>query len=234
MNKKYLFVAGIIILVIAGILIYKYHRGSLNQVELLKDNVQESPDTMYSKDSSYYIIFDTPNLKIDSLFGEVFNSQFHVWETKSHKQTSSVHLKFRGFKCLALHPTEKMLAFLSDYSVETWDLVKGILLDANDEENFDGFNNLEFSDDGRYLLVLDYRDAEIKIFQLPGLKYLATGNLGVMRNDIWWESKNGREIFYYKEFQYVHRTEFPADSLSDPMIFTPDVIVDSLADNSGK
>ena len=118
MNKKYFLVAGVIILIIVEVLIFKYHNEHVDNkaLDLDKENYLESPETKYSKDSSYFIIIDSAYPKPDSNSNIDFNSRIHIWDTKTRKQINSFHIQYSGFRCLALHPTQKILAFLSDYS----------------------------------------------------------------------------------------------------------------------
>lgn len=87
---------------------------------------------------------------------------------------------------------------------------------------------IEFSADGKFLMVINYGDVEVMIYQWPGLKRLATGYMGFHRNNFWWENKEGKLVFFYYEDKYTYRTEFPSDPKDDSLSFSEPVCIDSV------
>jgi hypothetical protein len=120
---------------------------------------------------------------------------------------------------MELDPSGKYLAFLDNLNIaRVYNIFTGDCEGVN-EYYYDRSSHIYFSDDSKYFLVVDYREAEVDILSCPGLKYITTGNMGYYRSNFYWENQNGKLIFYYELVDSLFRTVFPDEGHGDSLVF---------------
>lgn len=180
------------------------------------------PRIEYLQDSTYKIVTDTI---------------ITIYKVKTCEKISTLPMFNEPIRSMAIHPSGRYLAVLGEYYLEVYDLIRDNL--ANTSTTMDLSDNnpgldvvdmdyIEFSADGKYIMVIEYGDVVVKVYQWPGLKYLDTGYMGFRRNSFWWENHGGKLVFFYNENKYTYRTEFPSDSTEEFPSFSEPVCIDSV------
>jgi hypothetical protein len=177
---------------------------------------------------------------LDSTYKVVADTLIKIYKVKTGENISTLSMFYEPIHSMAMHPSGNFLAVLGEYYLDVYDLKRDNLSNTDtalfipdDKTTLDvmDMDYLEFSADGKYLMVFDYGNVEVEIYKWPGLKYLDTGYLGFRRNNFRWESSAGKLVFYYYEDRYIYRTEFPSDKLSGSLTFSEPVLIDSVPDN---
>jgi WD40 repeat protein len=213
-QRKYLLPAGLVIIIVAFILSCRnFNKTGKEDDDLAGTYERQAPYLEYSPDSAYLVEADTV---------------LHVWNVRTWKEINRFKFDTAGIRQMAVHPSGKVLAILYDYSLVAWDLQKGEPGPENDVTDLFGYDLIAFSKDGRYLIAIDCADVTVEVYRWPGLKYLATGFLGIRRNSFRWENPRGKLVFYFEMDNHIFKTEFPADSSADPLTFTKEVMVDTM------
>jgi WD40 repeat protein len=181
------------------------------------DTGWDEPFVEFSRDSTYKLVCD---------------SMVHVWNKKTGvllKEfwfTDSDTVFTGNIEYMAIHPSGKFMAMLDeDFSLTAWDLEKGLCVYSGSTYPLDQYQCIEFSDDGRYLLMVDYEDSMVDIYRWPGLEHLTTGELGTYRNDFNWKYLNGKVLFDYEIGDSIYRIIFPENEKADSLIFSAPVNV---------
>ena len=226
-RKGYLLVISVIVLII--ILIAVLLKSDRNQQDHPDDGrislEQHDPWIDYLLDSTYKIVAD---------------SQITIYKVKTGEKISSLSMPWEPIRSMAIYPSASHLAVLGEYTLQFYDLKKDDVSNedttatwSSDAPELDVYDKdaIEFSDDGKFLLVIDYQEADVTIFNWPELKELTTENMGGYRNSFYWENKNGQLIFYYEVYRggkAYYRTRFPADLKADSLYFSKPDLIDSL------
>lgn len=176
---------------------------------------------------------------LDSTYKVVTDTLINIFKVETGDKVITLPLPNELINSIAMHPSGNYLVLLWEYSLEVYNLRSVRMADSDTTKScFEELPGLdivdmdytEFSADGKYLMVINYGDVEVKIYQWPGLKYLATAYMGFRRNSFSWENDSGKLVFSYFENNYIYRTEFPSDLNSDTLFFSEPVMIDSIAD----
>lgn len=177
---------------------------------------------------------------LDSTYKIVADSQITIYKVKTGEKISTLPMPSGQIRSMAMHPSGSHLAVLGEYTLQIYDLIKDDILNedtakmwSSDATEMDVYDKgaIEFSDDGRYLMLIDYKETSVTIIQWPELKELTMEYLGGYRNSFRWENKAGKLVFYYEAYRgskTYYRTEFPADPKTDSLCFSKPVLIDSL------
>ena len=222
MKKPGLLLAIVAVVVITGLIITILIRELFsNDKTLQMDLYSKCQDSMdlyidYTRDSLYKIEYDTIVRVLDTRSGKTINV-FHV--------SLSTYPEYPFLRQMEIDPSGKFLAFLDNLNiVSVYNIFTGELEGFNDYY-YDQSSHIYFSDDSKYFLVVDYREAEVDILSCPGLGYIATGYMGFYRSNFWWENQYGKLVFYYEVVDSLYKTFFPDDEHGDSLIFSKPVNV---------
>lgn len=167
--------------------------------------------TTFTSDSLFRIECDTIARVIDNRSGKTVN-EFPVY--------SSWFKQFPAIKQIEIDPSDKYLAVLDNYNLlSLYDLFSGELEGFTDYY-YEGSHHVYFSDDNRFVLIVDYREATVDILRCPDLEFIADADMGFYRTCFFWENKNGKLIFYYESGDNQYMTLFPDDRFPDSLCFT--------------
>lgn len=165
----------------------------------------------FTPDSLYKIEYDSVVRVRDATSGKLVR-EFAVWVNRYPDNP--------WLKQMQPDPTGKYLAFLDSRNiVSIYNIVTGECEGSNDYY-FEGNHHIYFSDDGKYLLMVDYREPSVDILSCPELEYIASSGLGYYRNNIRWENKDGKLIFYFEVADSLYKTIFPDDGHGDSLVFS--------------
>ncbi|MCX6278017.1 MAG: hypothetical protein NT004_07955 [Bacteroidetes bacterium] len=221
----FVFSGFVLITIFAVVLIKPFHKDKDYPDEALISAEYKDPWIDYLLDSTYKIVAD---------------SQITIYKVKTGEKISSLSMPWEPIRSMAMHPSASHLAVLGEYTLQFYDLKKDDVSNedttatwSSDAPELDVYDKdaIEFSDDGKFLLVIDYQEADVTIFIWPELKELTTENMGGYRNSFYWENKNGQLIFYYEVYRggkAYYRTRFPADPKADSLYFSKPDLIDSL------
>ena len=186
---------------------------------------RDDPYTIYSVDSIYKVVFDTI---------------VRVWDVSSGEKINEFSVSVYGYpeypkiRQMELDPSGKYLAFLDNLNiVRVYNIFTGKCEGVNDYY-FDRSHHIYFSDDSKYFLMVDYREATVDILSCPGLEFIADANMGFYRSYFYWENKNGKLVFYYEVVDSLYKTVFPEDGHGDSLVFSEPGLVFRAADNNPK
>ncbi len=208
--------------VLSGIIIFWY--------------VHKSVEKNYTSDENYYIdslFWDGPYTiySRDSIYKVVYDSIVRVWDISSGEKINEFNVSVSGYpeypkiRQIELDLSAKYLAFLDNLNiVKVYNIFTSECEGVN-EFYYDRSSHIYFSDDSKYFLVVDYREAEVDILSCPGLEYIATGYMGYYRSNFWWENQNGKLVFYYEVVDSLYKTFFPDDEHGDSLVFSKPVNV---------
>jgi hypothetical protein len=167
----------------------------------------------------------------DSLYKIEYDTIVRVSNTRSGKTINEFYVSLSSFpeypflRQMEIDPSGKYLAFLDNLNiVSVYDIFTGECEGVNDYY-FDLSSHIYFSDDSKYFLVVDYREAEVDVLSCPGLEYIATGNMGYYRSNFYWENSGGKLVFYYEVVDSLYKTVFPDDGYHDSLVFSTPVNV---------
>jgi len=170
----------------------------------------------YTHDSLYKIEYDTIVRVSDTKLGETIN-EFYV--------SLSTWPEYPYLRQMEIDPTGKYLAFLDNLNIASvYNIFTGECEGVNDYY-FDQSSHIYFSDDSRYFLIVDFREAEVDILSCPGLEFIASGSMGYYRSNFWWENLNGILVFYYEDVDSLYKTIFPEGEHGDSLVFSKPVNV---------
>jgi len=162
----------------------------------------------------------------DSSFKVVYDTMLHFWNCKSGIMTrefdpnESDSVFISKIKYIVIHPSGKFIVIIDEDGIlSAWNVKKGSCLRTLNDASIWNCSHLEFSDDGKFLMSIDYAEATVDIYGWPKLNYLATGEMGRYRNSFNWENKNGKLIFYYKGYDGDYKTVFPVETPSGKFTF---------------
>lgn len=188
-----------------------------------KDRVTVNAITAYMPDSVDRTFVGFSN---DSSLKIVYDSILHIWNCKTGtlirefdlNSTDSIFVS--GIRCLAVYPKGRFIVIIDDEGMmSAWDVRKGTCIRFITDNFIWRCNYLEFSNDGRFLMSIDYREATVDMYGWPGLNYIATGSMGRYRNSFNWENRNGKLIFYYEGYDGNYKTVFPVKTSSGQLRF---------------
>lgn len=210
-SRKYIISLGLFLLGAIAFLSGFFLR---NMVSYFDPEVEEWDDSysFYNHDSSYYVVVD---------------SVIQVWNVKTHRKVSEFDVgtdeygNTMNVKEMAFHPNGRDLAILDKINILTvWDIIEGDCIQYNDLYCYE-HHWLNFTDDGKYLLLVDYRDPEVNVLEWPDLNLLAYAYLGSYRNDFSWEYVDGKLEFCYEDNDgFIYKTVFPEDDRADSLVFS--------------
>ena len=231
MKKTRLFIATILVIVIAGFLITilkikLYPKDKTSQADLYSEwvNLQELY-IGFTPDSLYRIEYDTIVRVIDKRTVKTIN-EFHV--------SLSTYPEYPFLRQMEIDPSGKYVAFLDNLNIaHIYNIFTGECEGVNDYY-FDGSHHIYFSDDSKYFLMVDYREATVDILSCPGLEFIADANMGFYRSYFYWENKNGKLVFYYEVVDSLYKTVFPDDGHGDSLVFSEPGLVFRAANNNPK
>lgn len=213
-KRKYLVSVGLFLLVAAAFLSGLFLHNLINYINPKEPEAEEWDNSynFYSDDSCYYFVVD---------------STIRVWNAKTHRKISEFDVgndeygNTMNVKDLAFHPNGKDLAILNNLNILTvWDIKEGDCIINNDEYCYQHLW-VYFTDDGKYLLLIDHRDPEVNVLRWPDLNLLGFAYLGSYRNDFSWEYVNGKIEFCYEEDDgFIYKTVFPEDEHADSLVFS--------------
>jgi hypothetical protein len=231
MRKPGLCIAVIFLIVLAGLLVTILLRELLSKDKTSRvDFCSEWGNSAelyigFTPDSLYRIEFDTIVSVIDTRSGRTINV-FHVFCT--------TYPEYPFLRQMEIDPSGKYIAFLDNLNiVRVYNIFTGECEGVNDYY-FDGSHHIYFSDDSKYFLMVDYREATIDILRCPGLEFIADANMGFYRSYFYWENKNGRLVFYYEVGDSLYKTVFPDDGHGDSLLFSEPGLVLRTANNNPK
>jgi WD40 repeat protein len=215
---------------------------SILEIVLLNNHlkqIDQHPDaTIFPKNIEPWVDYF-----LDSAYKVVADSQITVYKTKTGEKISAFYKSYEPIRSMAMHPSGSHLLVLSEYTLDVYDLKKDDITEHdtsatwssdNTEIDVGGNDAIEFSADGKYLMVIDYKEAGVTIMEWPGLQQLAYHEMGGYRSSIRWENKAGKLVFFYEVYRgskACYRTQFPADPLADSLSFSTPVVIDSLPDS---
>jgi hypothetical protein len=208
-------VVSIVILVLFSLIIFlKIARLPSKTSEEGSDWIDQDTANSYSEytgDSLYKIEYDSIVRVKDARSGKLIN-EFQVYVNR-YPQNPEI-------KQMVPDPTDKYVAFLDGENiVSIYNIFTGECEGSNDYY-FDDNHQIFFSDDGKYVLMIDYRDATVDILHCPDLEFIAYTSLGYYRNNFYWENENGKLIFYYEVVDSIFKTIFPEDGHGDSLVFS--------------
>jgi len=220
--KIYLFWFSTLILIILAVNFFRPHK---------KPAVDESSQLLFDDKEPWFLLDSTMMVKVDTII--------EIYKVKTGEKISSLPNYSRSIRSMAMPPSGSHLLVLDDYDLYVYDIKADELSNTDttkvwsDDDNGPecyGQDLIEFSSNGKYLMVIDFRNQTVSIYQWPGLKYLDTGEIGHHKN-FWWENKAGKLYFFYlmngyKE--YTYQMVFPDDSLADTIRFSDPVCIDSV------
>ena len=176
----------------------------------------------YTPDSLYKIEYDTIVRVSDTRSGNTIN-EFHV--------SLSTYPEYPFLRQMEIDPFGKYIAFLDNLNnVSVYNNFTGECEEVNDYY-FDQSSHIYFSDDSKYFLVVDFREAEVDILSCPRLEFIASGSMGYYRSNFWWENQIGKLVFYYEVVDSLYKTVFPDDEYSDSLVFSEPVNVGKIVSN---
>jgi hypothetical protein len=213
-TKKILFVSALAIISIIGTILYKTHKIKESSQEIPED---DKPWIEYFQDSTYKVCI---------------TKTIDVYKVKNGRKIKSIEKGLDRVIAVAIHPSGNHLVVLDENYLSVYNLKKKGHKPILEKMVGQEYDYIDFSKDGKYLLVIDYKDVEVSIYRWPGLKYLATGYMGFYRNSFWWENHAGKLIFYYRENNYTYKTVFPANPRAPILRFSKEVVVDSIPENN--
>ena len=165
----------------------------------------------YTRDSLYKIEYDTIVRVSDTRSGKTIN-EFYV--------SLSTCPEYPYLRQMEIDPSGKYLAFLDNLNiVRVYNIFTGECEGVNDYY-FDQSSHIYFSDDPRYFLIVDFREAEVDILSCPRLEFIASGSMGFYRSNFWWENQKGKLVFYYEVADSLYKTVFPDDGHGDSLVFS--------------
>jgi hypothetical protein len=215
---------GSIILTILAVAFFKHHHKPKNYSDSAFLAEESGPRIDYFLDSTLKVVVDT---LID------------VYQVKTGKKISSMTINNQSILSMAMHPSGSHLLVLDEYALHVYDLKKDNITNIDTtktwSDNFFGMDitdmdYIEFTEDGKYLMVIDYKEAEVMILQWPGLKELTSAYMGGHRNSFWWDNEHGKLVFYYKENEICYRTVFPSGSNVYRLHFSKPTVIKALPD----
>lgn len=187
---------------------------------------EEDSETFYSDQDESYVEFTR-----DSIYKIEYDTNVRVWDTRSGEKISEFNVHVSGcpnypkVKQMELAPSGKYLAFLDYFNiVSVYNIFSGECEGFNDYY-FDQSSHIYFSDDLKYFLIVDYREATVDILHCPNLEYIATGNMGYYRSNFHCENINGKLVFYYEVVDSLYRAIFPDDGHADSLVFSKPINV---------
>jgi WD40 repeat protein len=193
--------------------------------------------------TSYYPAEDDKirvDFLLDSTYEIVIDTTIDIYKVKTNEKISSLDMFYDPIRSIVMHPSGSHLVILGEYSFRVYDLKKDNRLNKDIETDFNydypevditDMDYIEFSADGKYLIVVDWADVEVTIYKWPGLKLLITENIGNYRNTFWWENRNGKLFFFYEyrgDKKYIYQMVFPADLQADTLRFSKTVCINSM------
>ena len=222
MKKTKLFIATILVIIIAGLLITVlkgelFSKDKKSQADLYSE-WGNSQDLYigFTPDSLYRIEYDTIVRVIDKRTVKTIN-EFHV--------SLSTYPEYPFLRQMEIDPSGKYVAFLDNLNiVRVYNIFTGECEGVNDYY-YDGSRHIYFSDDSNYLLMADYREATVDILSCPGLEFIADANMGFYRSYFYWENKNGKLVFYYEVVDSLYKTVFPEEGHGDSLVFSKPVTI---------
>ncbi|MBK7173742.1 MAG: WD40 repeat domain-containing protein [Bacteroidales bacterium] len=218
-NRNILLVIGfVMVCLMAGILACRNHKPApAPEITEAPMEENEEPYEIMSPDSNYRIVLDT---------------MAHVWNVRSSEKVCDFYIHYSaesldmGIKQLEFHPKSPIFLVLDNMNIlSAYDYISGSCIEYNDEY-YEQRNHISFSEDGKYLLMVDYAESAVEMLQWPGLKYIATGYLGRYRNNFDWKEKNGLITFYYDEGDGQCKIEFPHRTKSGEIGFSEEEVVE--------
>jgi len=222
MKKTHIIIGTISLLILAGFLTTILKRELLSKDKTpqayLYFHGQNHEDyyTVYTPDSLYYIEYDTIVRVIDSKTG-IIKNEFNVY--------LSTWPEYPFLRQIEVDHSGKYIAFLDNLNIaHIYNLITGECEGVNDYY-FDGSHHIYFSDDSKYFLMVDYREATVDILSCPGLEFIADANMGFYRSYFYWENKNGKLVFYYEVVDSLYKTVFPDDGHGDSLVFGKPVAI---------
>ena len=153
-----------------------------------------------------------------------------------YKLISTLPYDGEGLNSMAIHPSGSHLLLLNDQRVMIYNVKRDNLAYTGPPSDryespwleIEGANYLEFSRDGRFLMVIDYTWDQVDMYKWPGLDHLDTGNIGYWHNCTW-KNHDGKFVFeyYYEGYKkYIYQFVFPAGPRN--LVFSEHVCIDSL------
>jgi hypothetical protein len=213
----------VVLLMIILIIVRPFSRKSIpnNESDMF---TEEGPFIEYLLDSTYKAVIDT-----------VIN----IYKVETGERISTLPLLSGPIRSIAMSPAGDKFLILDEYNLYMYDLEKDNLanqdtsaLVSEEITGIDCFDQdyIEFSSNGKYLMIIDYSNQTVDIYEWPGLKHLDTGVIGYYKN-FWWKNKSERLYFYYVLYgykKYIYQIEFPADLNAKIPVFSEPVCIDSL------
>ena len=224
-KTKNLGLIGLHVLVTTGILFILFRPDHSAKIE----SAEEVYEPSFSGWEESYSGFTS-----DSIYMIDFGTVVRVWDTRSGENISEFDVSISGYpeypeiRQVELDPSNKYLALLDNLNiVRIYNIFTGECEGVNDYF-FDQSRSIYFSDDSRYLLFVDFREAEVDILSCPGLENIATGYMGFYRNNFYWENHDGKLVFHYEVVDSLYKTVFPDDGHGDSLVFSEPVNVSKI------
>lgn len=212
--KTLILISIILLLAISPIVFFWWQQKNQKENIVTFPEVYERWET-YFKDSTYKVVVD---------------SFITIYEVKTGKKLNSFG-KPNGYRSMEMHPSGSHLAILDEYELFLLKVNENDTVTLpNDYPFIDEYDKdkVEFSADGKYMLLTDYAEVQICIYSWPELKFLDSGKCGFYRNNFWWKEKAGKLIFTYEEMglkKYTYRMVFPVSR--HKLQFSEPVCIDS-------
>lgn len=205
-----------------GIIIFWYMHKSIPKYYTSEEKygvdslLWDGPYTLYSRDSIYKVVYDTI---------------VRVWDTRSGEKINEFNVCVTGYneypdiRQIELDPSGKYLALLDNLDIiSVFNICTGDCEGVNDYY-YDEQIHIYFSDDLKYFLVVDYREATVDILSCPGLDFITSGYMECCPSNFYWENRDGKLIFYYEAGDSLYKTVFPDDRYTDSLVFSEPVNV---------
>ncbi len=193
---------------------------------------------LFSKDKTSRVILcsewgNSPELYIgftpDSLYRIEYDTIVSVIDTRSGKTINVFHVycnacpEYPFLRQMEIDPSGKYIAFLDNLNIiSIFNIFTGESEGFNDYY-YDGSHHVYFSEDSKYVLMIDFREATVDILRCPGLEFIAEANMGYYRSHFYWENINGRLFFYFEVGDSLFKTVFPEDGHGDSLVFSKPV-----------
>ncbi|MEI7676736.1 MAG: hypothetical protein WCJ03_08155 [Bacteroidales bacterium] len=150
----------------------------------------------------------------DSTYKVVVDSFITIYDVKTGSKLNSFDKPYE-YRSMGMHSSGSHLAVLDEFGLVLHKInISGTTTLPEDYKTIDECNKdcIEFSADGKYLLLTDYSDVEVNVYSWPQLKLLDIGKCGDYRNNFGWEEKSGKLVFTYEVIgvkKYTYRMHFP-------------------------
>ena len=166
---------------------------------------------------------------LDSTYKVVVDTTIDVFKVKTGKKINSFSKGFGTIRSMAMHPSGKFLVVLDEYSLNAYNIYNKEE-DLWTDEIYSDYDCVEFCDDGKYLILIEYSETEVVVLRWPDLYFLDSYIMGY-RTSFNLKYEKGKIVLLFESYKGSnanYRTVFPADLHADTLRFSVPVLIDSL------